>query len=219
MKRRHRLMRVAMLAALLVPAGMIACEAIISARARGRIHEDAKDVPPHRVGIVLGTGKRVTGGRPNLFFKYRIEAAVELFKSGKVQFLLVSGDNGSVYYDEATDMRDDLIEKGVPAEKIYRDFAGFRTLDSMVRAKNVFGLDDCIVISQRFHCERAIFLAGSCGLSATGLAARDVPGRYGLRAWVRERFARVAAVLDIYVIHRKPRFLGPQIRIGEDPPT
>lgn len=212
--RKRKLLALAVLAPFLA---ILACDLLVGSAGRGRIYSDAQSVPHRRVGVVLGTGRKVVGGRTNLFFKHRMEAAETLFKSGRVDFLLVSGDNGSKYYDEATDMKKDLLGRGVPADRICCDYAGFRTLDSMVRARKVFGLDECIVVSQRFHCERAIFLAGSCDLRALGFAARDVPGGPAAKAWLRERLARVAAVLDVFVWHRQPRFLGAPVRIGPDP--
>lgn len=194
------------------------CEWLIDRSASGRIYDDATKIPQRRVGLVLGTGKYVAQGRGNLFYARRIEAAADLFRAGKVEFLIVSGDNGRKTYNEPDNMKRDLVKRGVPAEKIYCDYAGFRTLDSMVRAKKVFGLDEVTVISQRFHCERAIFLAQSCGLDAIGFEAHAVEGREALRTILRERIARVVAFIDAYVTHRSPKFLGKPIVIGVDPP-
>lgn len=218
MSRRKVIQRLLLAVGLLTVSAFLACELIVTGAARGRIHECAGDAPHRRVGLVLGTGKRLVGGRENLFFTRRMEAAVALFNAGRVDYLLVSGDNGTRYHDEPTDMKKDLVARGLPAEKIYCDYAGFRTLDSMVRAKKVFGVNSCIVISQRFHCRRAIFLARTRGLDAEGLAAPDVPLRYAVKAWLRERLARVVAVLDVFIWNRQPRFLGDPIVLGVDPP-
>lgn len=215
---RKVILRLLFSVSLLTLTAFLACEVIVTTASRGRIHDRAADAPQRRVGLVLGTGKRLVGGRENLFFTRRMETAVALFNTGRVDYLLVSGDNGTRYHDEPTDMKKDLVARGVPAEKIYCDYAGFRTLDSMVRAKKVFGVDSCLVISQRFHCRRAIFLARARGLDAEGVAARDVPLRHAIKAWLRERLARVAAVLDIFVWNRQPRFLGDPVVLGVDPP-
>lgn len=169
-------------------------------------------VPPMEVALVLGCSPRTADGRPNLFFSTRIRAASALYHAGKVQRLLVSGDNGRPDYDEPSAMRDALVAQGVPAAKITRDFAGFRTLDSVVRAKEVFGLERVIVVSQAFHVERAIFLARAHGLTAYGFAAADVGGPVGLKVRLREGLSRVAAVLDVHVLRSRPRFGGPPER-------
>lgn len=195
-----------------------ACEWCVHAAARGRVYGDVSALPARRVGLVLGTGKRVGRGQPNPFYARRIEAAAELLRAGKIQYLLVSGDNSRRDYDEPSAMKRDLVAQGVGADRIYCDYAGFRTLDSMIRARRVFGLTDCTVISQRFHCERAVFLARSCDLDAIGFAAQDVVARDAIRTLLRERLARIAAVLDAWVWHRGPKFLGPPVVIGKDPP-
>lgn len=163
-------------------------------------------VPTAEVGVVLGCSPRTPDGRANLFFSARMRAASDLFRAGKVKRLIVSGDNGSATYDEPTAMRDALVELGVPAANIERDFAGFRTLDSMVRAKEVFGVRRTVVVSQAFHAERAVFLARAYGVEAYGYAAADVGGTEGLKVRAREVLSRIAAVLDVYVLHTRPRF-------------
>jgi len=126
----------------------------------------------------------------------------------------VSGDNGTVEYNETDTMKEDLVEMGIPEEKIYGDYAGFRTLDSVVRAKEIFGQEKYTLISQRFHLERALFLAHSEGVDAIGYAARDVPVRLAPRVWIRERLARVKMMLDI-IFGVKPKFGGERVEIGE----
>lgn len=175
------------------------------------------DVPSRRVGLVLGTAKRLRWGVENPYYRYRIEAAARLYHSGKIEYVLVSGDNRSRYYNEPMDMTADLVAEGVPYERIYRDYAGLRTLDSIARAKKVFGLDGFIVVSQPFHNERALYLARAYGLDAVGYNARDLSGSHGYKTQLREKFARLAAVVDLKILHRRPRFLGPRIEIGIDP--
>ncbi len=177
-------------------------------------------IPERDVGVVLGTSKTLASGQANAFYDYRLKAASTLYLAGKVKYLVVSGDNGSHYYDEVTDMRADLIALGVPAEHIYRDYAGFRTLDSMVRMDKVFQTKQFVVISQAFHNERALYLAQHLGLDAVGFNAQDVAMLGGgLRTQVREKLARFVAVLEVYFTPMQPRFLGDPVQIGVSAPT
>ncbi len=198
---------------------LVGAEWDVSRAATGRCFAVAEEVPERTVGIVLGTSKTLPDGHANLFYRARIEAAARLFAVGRVRWLVVSGNQEAGGYDEPSTMRADLIELGVPAERIYRDYAGFRTLDSLARAARVFGLRQVTVVSQRFHNERAIYLARAWGVDAVALDAADVSGWNGVRSRIRDWFARAAAVLDVRVRDRQPRLLGPPVRIGEDPPT
>jgi Uncharacterized membrane protein len=175
---------------------------------------DLGALPHQRVGLVLGCAPVLKSGRPNAYFENRIDAAATLFHAGKVDHLLVSGDNHSAHYDEPSAMKEALVSRGVPADRIALDFAGFRTLDSIVRAKKVFGLSEVCVISQRDHAQRAVYIARQKGLAAVAFPARDVSVRQGLRTRAREALARVGTLLDLHVLGRKPRFLGPKIDIG-----
>jgi vancomycin permeability regulator SanA len=141
-----------------------------------------------------------------LLYEARIDAAAQLYTAGRVKCLLVSGDNGDLRYNEPTRMRADLIRRGIPAKDVVCDYAGFRTLDSMVRAQKVFGQNSFVIVSQPFHNERAVYLARQRGIDAIGFNA--VQTQLGLGLWIRERFARFTAILDIYVFNRQPRFLG-----------
>jgi SanA protein len=168
------------------------------------------------IAVVLGTSAK-TNGRANRFYEARLDATQELYEAGVVRAILVSGDNGRDSYDEPTAMRDDLIERGIPAAAIWRDHAGFRTLDSMVRARAVFAIERCVVVSQVGHLRRAIYLARAHGVDAYGYAAAGLGGAPGMQQFFRERLAVLAAYLDVTVFDRQPRFLGPQIRVGVDP--
>lgn len=192
--------------------------ALIRRAATGKTFDEVAEVPARKVGLLLGCVSRLADGRRNLFFEYRVQAAAALYQAGKVRYLLVSGDNHIRTYDEATDMRNELIRLGVPAERIQCDYAGFRTFDSVVRAKEVFGETKLIVISQRFHNERAIFIAQHKGLELIGCNAREVGAYGGFLTACRERLARVRTVLDVYVLRTSPHFLGPKIRIGPAEP-
>ncbi|MCX6851046.1 MAG: YdcF family protein [Verrucomicrobia bacterium] len=185
----------------------------VAERAKGRCLDDVNAMPEAPVALVLGTAAHVAGGWSNYFFKYRMEAAAALFKAGKVKALIVSGDNGTHSYDEPTDMKLALMKLGVPGEKIVCDYAGFRTLDSVVRAKEVFGQQRMIFVSQRFHNARAIYLARAFGIEAYGLDAKDVPVALSVKTFLREKLACVKAVLDVNVLGTKPRFLGEKVRV------
>jgi SanA protein len=206
-----RLAAIGAILCLLVLAGASAC---VIFSAGGRTYDDPGAMPHRRVGLVLGCPRIVSHGRRNLFFGYRIEAAARLFQAGKVDYLLVSGDNLSDRCTETADMQEALIAAGVPAGKIYCDFAGLRTLDSVVRAREVFGQTELTIVSQKFHNERAIFIANRHGLDAIGFNAEMPGGFHGLMSLCREQFARVRAVLDAYVLHMQPKLLGEKVRIG-----
>ena len=174
---------------------------------RGRVFDSVADVPKARVGLVFGTTDRVSG-RENLYFRYRIDAATALWKAGKVDLLLVSGDNRSRYYNEPEKMRVALVANGVPADKIVSDFAGLRTLDSVIRAKEIFGAEQPIFISQRFQVERALYLAKAHDINAYGFAARDVESSGALKTRLREVGARVKMWLDVHFLDTQPRIMG-----------
>ena len=163
----------------------------------------------------MGCSKYIRGGNLNVYFSHRIQAAVELYNAGKVQYLIVSGDNGTMEYNEPNTMKNSLVEHGIPADRIVCDYAGFRTLDTVVRAKKVFLEDSFTVISQRSHNQRAVFLARRHGINAIAYNAGRVTVRRGFKTKVREVLARVKAVLDVYVLNKQPKFLGETIPIGD----
>lgn len=170
-------------------------------------------VPETKVALLLGTGKYLKNGYENLYYVNRIKACVELWESGKIKFIIISGDNRTLDYNEPEMMMKDLIETGIPSNKIFLDFAGLRTLDSVVRAREIFGQSSFIVVSQQFHNERAIFIAEKNGINAIGFNAENVSSQYGFKTTVREYFARVKVVLDLYLTHKKPKYLGEKIEI------
>ena len=186
---------------------------LIDQASKERLYDNVVEIPARDVGVVLGTSERLTNGAPNLYFKHRIDAAVQLYRAGKVRHLIVSGDNSDKYYDEPSQMRAALVAQGVPNRAITSDYAGFRTLDSVVRAKKVFGQARVTLISQRFHNQRAIFIANHSGVDAIGFNAADVHGSSGRAINVREVFARVKAVLDVFILSKQPKFLGPPIDV------
>ena len=176
------------------------------------VFDSVDSVPHQKAALVLGAA-RYLGDRPNLYFTYRIQAAKELYEAGKVKVFVVSGDNSRKDYNEAHDMRDALIEAGIPDSIIHCDYAGLRTLDSVVRMKEIFGQDSFIVVSQKFHNERAVFLAQHYGLTAYGYNAKDVGlSRFYYKTKIREVFARVKVFVDI-VTGKEPKYLGDSIAI------
>jgi SanA protein len=182
---------------------------------RGRIFTEVLKVPHTKVGLLFGTTDRVDG-RENLYFRYRIEAATQVWNAGKLETLIVSGDNlSSRYYNEPKEMKQALIERGVPASRIVCDPAGLRTLDSVVRAKEIYGADSILFISQRFQNERAIYLAKANGIEAYGFAARDVETHAGLKTKLREVGARVKMWLDVNFLNTRPQRLGDKIALPE----
>jgi SanA protein len=186
---------------------------LVVSQASDKIYTEASETPVRKVGLLLGTGKFVGGGWVNLFYKHRIEAAVALYNAGRINYILISGDNSREGYNEPTSMKEDLMAAGIPENAIYLDYAGFRTLDSIVRCKEIFGETDITVISQQFHNERAIYLAESNGMKAIGYNATDISGRYGLKTHLREYLARTKMFLDI-LMGKKPKFLGESVDIG-----
>jgi len=187
---------------------LLGCDWLVSASTEGLVHDTLADVTPAPVALVLGTSPRYAG-RPNPYYLARIKAAAELFISGKVEGIIVSGDNRRADYNEPAMMRNDLVRQGVPGEFITMDLAGLRTLDSVFRAHSVFQQNKIIVVSQRFHAQRAVFLAQHFGLDAEAYAAAEPGWNWWIRVRTREVFARVMACLDIWVLNRKPHFLGP----------
>ena len=193
---------------------MLFCNRIIIRDTQASVYDNVDSIPMNRVGLLLGTSKKnIVSGHENYFFKYRIEAAAELYKKGKIERIIVSGDNSRKEYNEAEDMRADLMAHGVPDSCIYLDYAGFRTFDSMLRCKEIFGQSKYTVISQRFHNERAIFIAKHEGMDVVGFNAQDVSTSVGFKTILRERFARVKVFLDLYVLNTKPKFLGEKVEV------
>lgn len=180
---------------------------------RGNTYTFTKNVPENRVGLVLGTNPVSSlSKRSNPYYYFRIDAAVRLYKAGKIKRILVSGDNKYKSYNEPDMMKADLVKAGIPAMHIYCDYAGFRTLDSVVRAKKVFGLSTFTVISQEFHNNRALALARWQGINAVGYNAKDVNRKRGLYVQAREVLARTKMILDM-LINKQPHFLGEMIEI------
>ncbi len=214
MKHQKRIIKIGILLTILALISIFGADRLVVQSAYGRIYNSTEKIPHNKVGLLLGTGKTLSNGRINLYYKFRIDAAVELFKSGKIDVILVSGDNSSKDYDEPSTIKDDLIKNGVPEDRIYLDYAGFRTLDSVVRCKEIFGQHSITIISQQFHNERAIFIANHEKIQAIGFNAKDVGTKYGFKTRLREKLARVKMMIDL-ILGKNPKFLGDKVDISE----
>ena len=191
---------------------VVVCDLRVRNVARGRLYDDPQALSHQHAALLLGTSSRLRNGSPNPFFEHRMAAAAELFLAGKVDCILVSGDNRHASYNEPMAMRKALLDRNIPDSLIILDYAGFRTLDSVIRACEVFGQTSYIVVSQRFHNERAVYLATRHGIDAMGYNAADVRGPGAGRVRAREWLARVRACWDV-LTGRGPHFLGEKIEM------
>ncbi|MFD2159549.1 vancomycin high temperature exclusion protein [Rubritalea tangerina] len=182
-------------------------DVVTDAASEGKVYTEAGEVPGRRVAVVFGCSPKI-GERDNLYFRYRMEAASKLWESGNVRGFIVSGDNSRASYNEPEAMKAHLVAMGVPAEKVVCDYAGLRTWDSVVRAREVFGIEEVVFVSQGFQNARAMYMASELGIDAVSYSARDVEGRGGFRTKLRELLARPKMVLDIHVLGTEPKFLG-----------
>lgn len=201
---------------LVIIIGMLLVSAVvldrwISWKTTPYIYDELKSLPHRQVGVVLGTAKYYRTGVINQFYLYRMQGATNAYNSGKVNYLLLSGDNALQSYNEPMTMKRDLIAADVTPADIVLDYAGFRTFDSIIRTRKVFDTNDFIIITQRFHCERALFIALYMGIQAQCYAVASPKNMLIVR--IREIFARFNTVTDLYILKRKPRFLGPLIPI------
>ena len=194
---------------LLMVATALGLDRWISWKTAPFIYEDVTSLPHRQVGVVLGTAKYYRTGVINQYYLYRIQGALNAYNSGKVNYLLLSGDNALQSYNEPMTMRRDLIKAGVDPADIVLDYAGFRTLDSIVRTRKVFDTNDFIIITQRFHCERALYIAQHLGIQAQCYAVPSPKNMLSVR--FREVGARLGALADLYLMKREPRFLGPPV--------
>lgn len=178
----------------------------------GYLFDDTETIPNNRVGVLPGTIRTLKSGNINPFFDYRISAAAELYHAGKIERIIVTGDNSRKDYNEPEDMKQELMKRGIPDSCIYLDYAGFDTYDSVVRAYAIFGQKNFTVITQQFQNERAVFIARRMGLNVIGYNAKDVSRKFGFGTIVREKFARVKMYYDL-VFKVKPKFYGEPIEI------
>lgn len=194
------------------------CDSIVTSNAEGKVFKVAYDLPKKKTALLLGTSKYLGWKSENLYYKFRIEAALDLWNAKKVDFFLISGDNGSKNYNEPKMMKDDLIKRGVPKDRIYLDYAGFRTFDSVIRARDIFGQNSFVVVSQDFQVERAIFIASKNNIEAIGFSAKSVSYKFNPQMYLRELLARTLMMLDLYILGTEPKFSGEKIEIGVGKP-
>ena len=178
----------------------------VDLRARGTLRT-VDDVPPTPVTLVFGAGLG-GGDEPSRPLARRLDAAAALYRSGRTEVVLVSGDNSRVGYDEPGAMRAYLVEHGVPDRRIVSDYAGFDTWDSCVRAREVFGVTDAILVSQDFHIRRAVALCRAVGVTAYGVGTGEPRDSVWLHGTARENVAAGKAWLDV-LVRPDPHFLGP----------
>jgi len=186
----------------------------IARQTENKIYTETDSIPENNVGLLLGTSKFLRNGNSNQYFENRISATVLLYKAGKIKNIVISGDNSKKYYNEPEDMKKKLVKHGIPENRIYLDFAGFRTYDSVYRMKEIFGQDRFTIISQEFHNQRAVYIANALNLNAIGFNAKDVNAYNGFKTKIREKFARVKVFIDL-IFDMKPKFLGDKIEIKE----
>jgi SanA protein len=187
---------------------LIVCNVWIVKSTESRVYEDLQELPAHRVALVLGTSHKLAGGKANPFFEKRMETAAELYRMGKIDHFILSGDNRSRFYNEPVAMRKALMKLGVPETAITLDYAGLRTLDSVVRCQKIFGQDKITIITQPFHSYRALFISQYYDIDAVAMVADEPDFEYSFKVRLREYLARTKAVLDLYVLKTEPRFMG-----------
>jgi SanA protein len=187
---------------------LVGCNVWVVVSTSAEVYSDETLLPERRIALVLGTSHRAQGGGPNPYFQKRMETAAELFVNGKIDHFILSGDNRSRYYNEPMEMRKALVKRGVPATAITLDYAGLRTLDSIVRCKEIFGQNRITIITQPFHSYRALFISQYYDIDAIAMVAGEPDFESSVKVRVREYFARPMAVLDLYVFKTSPRFLG-----------
>jgi SanA protein len=202
MKMTRRIMIVIGVLAIICIAIMLVCNQIVVNNAEGKVFSDIDSIKYNKVGLLLGTTPRARlTGVKNYFFIYRIDAAEQLYRAGKIEKILISGDENSLDgVNETECMRDSLVARGVPASAIVLDGKGYRTICSVINANKLYGLKSFTIISQKFHNERAIYQAEHLGLDIENIQAynaKDPKSRRAYLTTIREYFARVKMFLDI----------------------
>jgi SanA protein len=190
------------------------CNIWIVSSTENKVYSDLSRLPDHRVALVLGTSHRSVGGGPNPFFQNRIKTAADLYRMGKIDHFILSGDNRTKFYNEPIEMQKALIKEGVPASAITLDFAGLRTLDSVVRCKEIFGQSRITIITQSFHSYRALFISEYYNIDAVAMVAEDPDLDRTFKVRIREYLARTVAVMDLYIFNTAPRHLGEKEKIN-----
>lgn len=184
---------------------------IVNKTTEKQLYSDVTLIPKNKVGLLLGTAKFKDKGRHiiNPYYQNRIDATVALYMAGKIDYIIVSGDSAT-YYNEPAEMKADLISRGVPAERVYVDNAGFRTLDSILRCRDIFNEHSVTIISQQFHNQRALYIANHKHVNAIAYNAAD--GGSKTESVLREKLARVKMMYDL-LFNTQARYYGQQIEI------
>lgn len=194
---------------------LVLSNVLVVTSTRSSVIENIDSLDTKTVALVFGTSKSTQSGNKNLFFADRIRAATELYRAGKIRHIIVSGDNRTKFYNEPRDMLRALEIRGIPEDAITLDYAGLRTLDTVVRCKEIFGQTDVILVTQAFHANRAQFIAERVGLNSQVFAAEYQSYTYrSLKQ--REYLARALAVSDLYIFKRSPKYLGDPIQLEID---
>lgn len=204
----RRLRRVFFLVVLLLVVFLVSSNLWVVWSTQSDVYSNSDQLPDHRIALVLGTSHKLASGKPNPFFEKRMETAADLFAMGKIDHIIVSGDNRSMYYNEPMEMRKALIKKGVPASAITLDYAGLRTLDSIIRCKQIFGQEKITVITQSFHSYRALFISEFYDIDAVAMVADEPDFENSIKVRLREYLARPRAIIDLYILGTAPRFMG-----------
>lgn len=204
----RKVLRGLIIIVILVAAFILISNIWIIESTKASIFTDVNQVPYNTVALVLGTSNKLTDGSPNPFFENRIRTAALLYHQRKVSHFILSGDNRTQYYNEPFAMKRALMKLGVPASAITLDYAGLRTLDSVVRSKEIFGQDELTIITQSFHSYRALFISSYYGIKAIAIITNELPRQDAPIVYWREYLARTKAVLDLYILKTAPRHLG-----------
>lgn len=215
MKKLKFILSAAFLALALVAAAVWSINARMAHNAVPLMRRSAGECAPAQAAVLLGAGV-YSGKRVSAVVYDRILTAVDLYRAGRVKKILVTGDHGTRYYDEVNTILHWLKRYAVPERDIFTDYAGFSTYDSMVRAKEVFGVSSAILVTQEYHLPRALYIASSLGMEAQGFAADRRSYRYLPRYAAREIPARVKDYLFVTVLKPVPRFMGAGIPITGD---
>ena len=196
----------------LVTIFVLVCNIVIYTTTRAYIHNDAKEAPNAEAALIPGAAVFEDGALSSIFLD-RVDMAINLYETGKVSKILVSGDNSTDSHNEVNPVRLYLISKGIPDQDIFLDHAGFDTYSTMYRARDIFGVSSVLITTQSFHLPRSVFIARRLGIEAHGVNS-DV-GQFLFRNYVREVLANEKAVLNL-IFHRKPKYLGEKIPIAGD---
>jgi len=205
-------LKILLLLILFILFGLLLTNKMMSYQAEDFLFDSVEDIPKNKVGLLLGAGKITSNGNINSYYTHRLNGAIELYNAGKIEFILISGDNSTKVYDEPTTFKTDLIAQGIPENKIFLDYAGFRTLDSVIRAKEIFGQHSITIISQKFHNERAVYLAKHHNIKAIAFNVKDSYNHTRSKTQLREYLARAKASIDI-LFNVDSKFLGDKIEI------